>query len=50
LGEAVLFDFFDDEISVNGHDGIDLCATSFECVTSPDVADSGEIVGLRGIN
>ncbi len=34
---------------MDGHDGIDFGAASFDGLSSPDVADSGKIVGLRGV-
>jgi len=33
---------------VDGEEGVDVRAAGFEHLAGPDVADAGEIVGLRG--
>ena len=46
--EAVALGFDDEEIAVYGHDGIDFRPCRFQSLARPDVADTGEVVGLRG--
>ena len=49
LNEAVALGLEGEGIAVNGHEGIDLCSAGFQDLAGPDIADTGEIVGLRGI-
>lgn len=44
---AISLGFHDQKVAVNRHDGIDFRATGFERLSGPDIADSGEIIGLR---
>ena len=48
FGETVAFGFEGEEIAVDGHDGVDPGPAGFEGLSGPDVADAGEVVGLRG--
>ena len=34
---------------MDGHEGVDFRAAGFERLAGPDVADAGEVVGLRGV-
>lgn len=46
LAEAVALDFFNEQVAVDGHERIDVGTAGFEGVAGPNVADSGEVVGL----